>query len=258
MACERGLAGIVRGLIGAGAIPLLNSQAGTLLSCAARYGHTEAMKVLLEPSDVRKSIKCLNDTLYEGARSSCNEAVECLLNAGANPFTLDKGLRSRLRPSTVTIFKRRLEETIVLRLLHRARRVADVMHIVKVAPARTIEWLQRRGEAMPAVEIMEGDTCLTDTLAFLLGVGANHARLPQELFLEIMDMLLHERVSEVMTAMGEGGGGERGEASKNAQTHTHMSSPNPNPPPNPSTSVSAHLWATLRTNQSNPHTPHST
>ena len=64
------------------------------------------------------------------------------------------------------------------------------MHIVKVAPARAPEWLLRRGETTPLVEIMQGGTYFTDTLAFLLGVGVNHACLPQELFLEVMDMLI--------------------------------------------------------------------
>ena len=54
VACERGLAGIVCALIGAGANPLLDSQAGTPLSCAARYEHTEAMDVLLELPHVRR------------------------------------------------------------------------------------------------------------------------------------------------------------------------------------------------------------
>ena len=190
VACEFGLAGIVSALIGAGANPLLDSAAGTPLSCAAGYGHTEAMEVLLELPPVRKSIKHINEVLYESARNSRNEAVECLLNAGANPFYLDDDLFPRLRPSTVTMIKRRSEEAIVWRLLHRARRVADVMHIVKVAPARAPEWLLRRGEATPLVEIMQGGTYFTDTLAFLLGVGVNHACLPQELFLEVMDMLI--------------------------------------------------------------------
>ena len=185
VACEFGLTGIVTALIEAGANPLLDSAAGTPLSCAAGYGHTEAMEVLLELPPVRKSIKHINEVLYESARNSRNEAVECLLNAGANPFYLDDDLFPRLRPSTVTMIKCRSEEAIVWRLLHRARRVADVMHIVKVAPARAPEWLLRRGEATPLVEVMQGGTCLTDTLAFLLGVC-----LPQELFLEVMDMLI--------------------------------------------------------------------
>lgn len=177
-------------LIGAGANPLLDSQAGTALSCAARYAHTEAMKVLLELPHVRRNLKCINDALYEGALSSSNEIVKCLLDAGANPFCLNDDLLPRLRPSTVTMIKRRLEEAIVWHLLHQARRVADVMHIFKVAPARAPEWLLGRGEVTPVVEIMQGDTCLMDTMKFLLGVGVNQACLPQELFVEIMDMLI--------------------------------------------------------------------
>jgi hypothetical protein len=147
------------------------------------------MEVLLELPRVKKNMNHVNDALREytgayslfGYRVKCsNEVVECFLNAGANPFCIDEDLFPRLRPSTVTMIKRRLEEAIVWRLLHRARRVADVM-----APARAPEWLLRRGEATPVVEVMQGGTCLTDTLAFLL---SNY--LPQELFLEVMDMLI--------------------------------------------------------------------
>jgi hypothetical protein len=116
--------------------------------------------------------------------------VEYFLNAGANPFCIDEDLFPRLPPSTVTMIKRRLEEAIVWRLLYRARRVADVMYIVNMAPARAPERLLRRGEATPVVEVMQGGTCLTDTLAFLLGVGVNNVCLPQEFFLEVMDMLI--------------------------------------------------------------------
>ena len=197
VACEFGLVGIVRALIGAGANPLVGSAAGTPLSCAAGHKHIEAMEVLLELPCVKKNMNHVNDALREytgayslfGYRVKCsNEVVECFLNAGANPFCID--LFPRLRPSTVTMIKRRLEEAIVWRLLHRARRVADVMYIVNMAPARAPEWLLRRGEATPVVEVMQGGTCLTDTLAFLLGVSVNNVCLPQELFLEVMDMLI--------------------------------------------------------------------
>jgi hypothetical protein len=195
VACEFGLAGIVRALIGAGANPLLDSCAGIPLSCAADYDHIEAMEMLLELPHMRKNMNHVNDTLRKyslrGSALKCsNEVVECLVNAGANAFCIDDGLFPRLRPSTVTMIKRRLEEATVWRLLYRARRVADVMYIVKMAPARAPEWLLRRRELTPVIEIVQGGTCLTDTLAFLLGVGATNACLPQELFLEVMDMLI--------------------------------------------------------------------
>ena len=88
VACEFGLAGIVRALIGAGANPLLESCAGTPLSCAAGFEHIEAMEVLLELPRMRKNMNHVNDTLREyslrGSALTCsNEVVECLLNAGA-------------------------------------------------------------------------------------------------------------------------------------------------------------------------------
>eukprot|EP00624_Nannochloropsis_granulata_P001214 evm.model.NODE_15635_length_12772_cov_48.864784.1 len=152
------------------------------------------MEVLLELPRVKKNMNHVNDALREythpyslfGYEVKCsNEVVECFLNAGANPFCIDEDLFPRLRTSTVTVIKRRLEEAIVWRLLHRARRVADVM-----APAKAPNWLLRRGEATPVVEVMQGGTCLADTLASLLGVGVTNACLPQELFLEVMDMLI--------------------------------------------------------------------
>jgi len=65
VACEFGLVGIVRALIGAGANPLLGSAAGTPLSCAAGHKHVEAMEVLLELPRVKKNMKHVNDTLRE-------------------------------------------------------------------------------------------------------------------------------------------------------------------------------------------------